>query len=171
MTQRLPTLQEKFIDYAQVHRNPKNQLTHLYGIPMITISLLGILSHVDVFSGGMGILESDVFRLDLGVAFILGSLVYYLMLDWKLSLPFGLLMFGFYAIGRSLPWSAIWVLQAVGWFLQLWGHKHFEKKSPAFFRSISHIWIGPFWIFAKLIGHEGARESLARVAMTTNQKD
>jgi hypothetical protein len=44
-------------------------------------------------------------------------------------------------------------LQVVGWAFQLFGHYVYEKKSPAFLTTLSHLFVGPMWIFARWIGY------------------
>ena len=64
---------------------------------------------------------------------------------------FGLFALGLYFLGRALPIPALWSLFILGWIFQGIGHYHYEKKSPAFFKNLEHILIGPLWIFARLI--------------------
>ncbi len=126
-------------DYAGYHRTPGNQLMHAIGLPMIVITTLGLFSSIEIL------------RIDLGVAlWLLGSLAY-LYLDWKIALPFSICALGFYMMGRALPlgWNlGLWTL---GWILQFIGHYKYEKKSPAFYKNITHLLIGPLWLFVKLV--------------------
>jgi uncharacterized membrane protein YGL010W len=39
----------------------------------------------------------------------------------------------------------------VGWILQYLGHYVYEKKSPAFYRNLVHLLVGPLWILAKAV--------------------
>jgi uncharacterized membrane protein YGL010W len=91
--------------------------------------------------------------LDFGVIVWAAAFAWYLSLDWKLGVPFGILLLGFYFLGRSL---SVWVLVAfflAGWGFQYLGHLKFEKQSPAFYKNVLHLLVGPFWIFAKLVGY------------------
>jgi uncharacterized membrane protein YGL010W len=36
--------------------------------------------------------------------------------------------------------------------MQFAGHYVWEKKSPAFFRNLTHLLVGPLWIAAKAVG-------------------
>ncbi len=95
--------------------------------------------------------RSQIIRPDLGWALWALAVGFYLYLDWKIALPFSLMMTGMYLIGRSLPWEILVGLNIVGWVIQYYGHIKYEKNSPAFYQSVSHMLIAPLWIFSKLI--------------------
>jgi uncharacterized membrane protein YGL010W len=148
-------LDAQFVDYAQYHQTSGNQLTHIFGIPLIAIAVLGWLSSVWIVSpqflqtAGVPL---SLLHWDLAVAAIIAVTIRYATLDWRLGLPFSLVLYGLYWIGRALPNSACWAFFVGGWVLQFIGHWVFEKKSPAFTKNIEHLLIGPIWIFAKLTG-------------------
>ena len=116
MTQKLASY---FNDYAEFHQTKGNQMTHMVGIPAIAISVFGLLSLVTFGSEG---LESWLIRPDLGMVLLLMAGCFYFSIDWKISLPFTLVMFGMYFLGRSLPLSALIGLQIGGWIVQYIGH-------------------------------------------------
>jgi uncharacterized membrane protein YGL010W len=133
-----------FKDYEQYHRTYGNKVTHLIGIPAVLFSLLGLLSQVVLYSAT----PESAFRIDLGALLVVGGAIFSIRTDWKLAIPFILYIYLNYLISRHLNLSALAAIQVVGWVLQLWGHFFYEKKSPAFFTSISHLFVGPMWIFA-----------------------
>jgi uncharacterized membrane protein YGL010W len=129
------TLTEQLSLYARYHRDPRNIQTHFAGIPLIVISVFGMLSF-PVFSTAI-------------------SAAYYLVLDLK----FGVLMLGFsglcYALSQQLvQWAGahwLWASVAVfvvGWVLQFIGH-YFEGKKPAFVDDLMGLLIGPLFIVAE----------------------
>jgi uncharacterized membrane protein YGL010W len=61
---------------------------------------------------------------------------------------------GVYWVGRAVPVYGLLGLQVLGWALQLVGHYYFEKKAPAFTDQWHHFFVGPLWIFSKLVGYE-----------------
>ena len=144
-----PRLAAYFIDYHRFHTTKGNQNCHYIGLTMIVISALGLLSHLVIGSPGDG----AFFRWDGGTILMTAGCLWYLFLDWKLALPFSLVLVGLYFLGRATPLSALWALQTVGWIFQFIGHFYYEKKSPAFLSNITHVLIGPLWIFAKMIGY------------------
>ncbi len=130
--------------YSESHRNPKNELIHFIAIPLIMLSLLGMMLTLHPY---------------LAYAFIAASMVYYL----RLSLVF---------FGAMILWSAILLalVHAVGdllfplsvgifvgaWILQFVGHK-LEGKKPSFFEDIQYLWVGPLFVLSKLFVKLGIR--------------
>lgn len=53
---------------------------------------------------------------------------------------------------RALPlWASIGLFVA-GWVVQFIGHHVYERKSPAFYRNLTHLLVGPLWILTKATG-------------------
>jgi len=149
-----PKLSSRFSEYREFHTTRGNVLTHYIGIPLIATSVFGLFSMVTF--GNEAFLPA-VIRPDLGWALWFLALGFYLWLDWKIALPFSLVMFGMYLIGRSLPFEVLIGMQVVGWIVQFYGHIRYEKKSPAFLKNGTHMLVGPLWIFAKLIRYGDAK--------------
>lgn len=137
-----------FADYSHHHRTVGNQVCHYFGITMITVSLLGLLSHLVIFTAGAP--DAD-FRLDGGTLLLILVATRYIYLDWKLGSAFTAMLLGLYFLGRSLPLPLAWGAFVLGWIIQFYGHSHYEKNRPAFTKNIEHVLIGPLWIFAKLL--------------------
>lgn len=145
MTQKLAA---RFSDYREHHATRGNQISHYIGIPLIATSVLGLLSMVTF---GNESFQASMLRPDLGWILWAFAVGFYLWLDWKIALPFSLVMLGMYLIGRSLPLDILIGIQVVGWIAQYVGHLRYEKKSPAFYTNLSQMLIGPLWVFAKAI--------------------
>jgi uncharacterized membrane protein YGL010W len=143
-------MQSPFEDYASYHRTPGNQATHLIGIPLIVLAVLGLLGRLLISGGVTG---SESVRVDGGTVLWLLGMVWYLRLDWKLAIPFAPILLGFYFLGRAIPGPALVGLFALGWAIQYFGHYVYEKKAPAFYKNAEHLLVGPFWIFAKITGY------------------
>ncbi|MBY0469996.1 DUF962 domain-containing protein [bacterium] len=141
-----PQLKKYFKDYDTYHKNPSNRLCHYIGIPLIAVTLLGLLALV----GG----DASLIRLDAGLLLWLVSLAWYLYLDWKIAVPFGFFTLGMYFLGRAMPVPMLWILFFGGWSLQFFGHYRYEKKSPAFLKNVAHVFVGPLWIFAKFLDYK-----------------
>ena len=138
-----------FKDYEQYHRTKGNKITHFIGIPLVLFSLLGMLSHGVLWSSS----PDSLFAIDLGIILALMGGAFSLKVDWKLGIPFTLFAYTNYIWSRHVPLSILIPLQIAGWVFQLGGHFVYEKKSPAFLTSVEHIFIGPMWIFAWVIGY------------------
>ena len=147
-----PQLARYFKDYSSYHKTPGNKLTHYFGITFIVVSLLGLLGNWVV--GADGLTGIQYFRLDGGTILMAVALIWYVRLDWKIAFPFALVMSGMYFLGRSLPTNVNWIVFITGWVLQGIGHWVYEKNSPAFFKCLSHILVGPLWIFARIVGYK-----------------
>lgn len=127
-----------FQDYQSYHRVAGNRLCHYIAIPWIVVSLLGLLGHWSVVPAAI---------------LLLGSVAWYLRLDWRLGFPFLFIGAGLGCLGCSLPVGALWAIFVLGWILQFIGHWVFEKNSPAFFKTFEHLLIGPLWILARFLGY------------------
>lgn len=147
-----PKLARYFKDYSSYHKTPGNKLTHYFGITFIVVSLLGLLGNWVV--GPDGLTGIQYFRADGGTILMAVALFWYVLLDWKIALPFALVMSGMYFLGRSLPTQVNWIVFITGWVLQGVGHWVYEKNSPAFFKNLTHLLVGPLWIFARIVGYK-----------------
>jgi uncharacterized membrane protein YGL010W len=130
--------------YAESHRNPGNEAIHCAAIPLIMLSLLGLLTAIHPW---------------VAYAFVAASLVYYA----RLSLVFLLSMAVLSAIGLALvhamgryvlPISA--VVFVLAWIAQFVGHK-IEGRKPSFFEDLQYLWVGPLFVLALLFRKLGIR--------------
>lgn len=133
-------LEYYFSSYTKYHQTKGNKLTHYLGIPMIVFSTLGLLAIVRLGNW-----------LDLGLILWLVSSIFYCRLDWRRAVLFSVLTFIMYQAALRVSWEIHLGLFIVGWILQGIGHYVYEKKSPAFLTNLSHLLIGPFWIFCHLL--------------------
>jgi len=138
-------LKSHFADYAAFHRTPGNQVCHYLGIPLIVLTLFALLSQVHVATvGGFAVTLAEVL-------FVLASL-YYLTLDATLAALMLAASGALLVAGRFIPWTVALPLFILGWILQFVGHYVYEKRSPAFYRNLAHLLVGPLWILAKATG-------------------
>src|SRR5258708_15429016 len=68
-------IQALFADYASHHQTKGNKVFHRVGIPLIMLTLLGMLARVPVYG-----------PVTAGILLIAVSEVVYLMLEWRLAL-------------------------------------------------------------------------------------
>jgi uncharacterized membrane protein YGL010W len=140
-----PALSTHFADYASFHRTPGNQACHYVGIPLIVLTLFTFLAAVPL-------LEAGGLTLTLAELVLAGVVIYYFSLDAALG---GLMLAAFVVFdlaGRRLPLPLALALFVLGWAFQFAGHYVWERKSPAFFRNLTHLLVGPLWIAAKAVG-------------------
>ncbi|MGI4842251.1 MAG: DUF962 domain-containing protein [Janthinobacterium lividum] len=124
--------------YAESHRNHTNEIIHFVCIPLIVLSLLGILWAIHPV---------------VAIAATLASLYYYTKLSRQFALGMGVMsavMLGLLALMPDmtvLPVSiAIFV---VAWIGQFVGHK-IEGKKPSFFEDLRFLLIGPLFVLSFL---------------------
>lgn len=138
-------------EYAKDHRHPVNQRIHKICVPLIVVSLIGLLWAVPVPAAFRDISPA----LNWATTFLLASLVYYFILSIPLAIgmtPLILLTVLIVDWLDGLPWP-VWVsaglIFVVAWAGQFIGHA-VEGRRPAFFRDLQFLMIGPLWILADL---------------------
>jgi uncharacterized membrane protein YGL010W len=140
-----PALSAHFTDYAAFHGTPGNRACHYVGIPLIVFSLFALLGAVPLATVGG-------FTVTLAEVLILATTVYYLRLDPTLAALMLAASIVLDVVGRRIPLGVAAVLFVVGWVFQFAGHYVYEKRSPAFYRNLAHLLVGPLWILAKATG-------------------
>ena len=130
--------------YGESHQNPRNEVIHFIAIPLIILSLVGMLFALHPF---------------LAYAFVAVSMVYYARLSGvflvSMVLWSALTVAIVFAMGpRVLVISVVIFVSA--WILQFIGHK-IEGKKPSFFEDIQYLWVGPLFVLSKLFGKVGIR--------------
>ena len=130
--------------YEESHRDPRNERIHFVAIPLIMLSLVGLLYCLHPW---------------VAYGFILASMVYYA----RLSTVFLATMAGLSALAVALVYAmgeyrlTISVALFVGaWIAQFVGHK-MEGKKPSFFEDLQYLWVGPMFVLSKLFLKLGIR--------------
>ena len=132
-----------FADYASYHQTPGNKAFHRLGIPLIMLTLIGMLTFAGWNLGGT--------RVDLAMVLIAVSTIYYLSVEWRLAILMLVVSIAMYFAGAARPLWLNLALFALGWVFQFIGHSVYEKKQPAFFRNFVHLLVGPLWILTDLV--------------------
>src|ERR1700694_918428 len=129
-----------FADYATYHRTPGNKMFHRVGIPLIMLSLIGMLARVPIAP-----------HVDVAMLLIAVAEVVYLILDWRLGVAMLVVSIAFYFVGALLPLWINVVLFVAGWIFQFVGHSVYEKRQPAFLKHARPLRVAPLWILNDLI--------------------
>jgi uncharacterized membrane protein YGL010W len=140
----MQTIDVLFDDYASYHQTAGNKAFHRLGIPMIMLSLIGMLTQVK-----LGILGGVNY--DLAMILIAAASAYYFVVEWRLAIPMIAVSVLFYFIGAAIPFWINVALFVLGWIFQFIGHKVYEHKNPAFFRNFQHLLVGPLWILNDVV--------------------
>jgi uncharacterized membrane protein YGL010W len=130
--------------YGESHQNPDNAAIHFAAIPLIMLSLCGLMFALHPW---------------LAYAFIAASMVYYARLSWTffavMCVWSALILALLHAMGAQvLAWSVAIFVGA--WIAQFIGHK-IEGKKPSFFEDVQYLWVGPLFILSKLMRKLGIR--------------
>jgi uncharacterized membrane protein YGL010W len=145
--------------YGRFHRDPRNRLTHCFGVPVILYAVLIPLAlHPQVLSGVS-------LRLD-RVVIVLAAVGYIALdpgLGLSLALALGLLGAAAEAtcslVGPSAALAVAAAAFLLGWALQLLGHR-LEGNRPALLTNLAQIFVAPLFLAAELGFSLGLRRRL-----------
>lgn len=148
------------VQYAQYHRDRRNILTHLVGIPLIVMAVGMLLMH-PVFSIG-----GPYWSTPAGVLWALSSLWYLsrgsLLLGLATTVVNGALMWAAYRTPVWVAWlgwpalqdQPVWLLGLavffIGWVIQFIGH-WFEGRKPAFVDDVVGLMVGPMFVVGEVL--------------------
>jgi uncharacterized membrane protein YGL010W len=130
--------------YGESHQNPRNELIHFIAIPLIMLSLVGMMFALHPY---------------VAYAFIAASMVYYARLSVVFLVTMAVLSAAFVAVVFAMGPLVLPICIAIfvgAWILQFIGHK-IEGKKPSFFEDIQYLWVGPLFVLSKLFGKLGIR--------------
>lgn len=130
--------------YGQSHRHPTNELIHFVAIPLIMLSVVGLMFSLNPW---------------IAYAFVAASMVYYarLSLVFFFSMLAGsaLLLALVHAMGEQV-FTLCLAIFVVAWIFQFIGHK-LEGKKPSFLEDVQYLWVGPLFVLSKLFDKLGIR--------------
>jgi uncharacterized membrane protein YGL010W len=131
--------------YGESHRDPRNGAIHCVAIPLIMVSLIGLMYWLHPW---------------VAYAFLAASLVYYARLgSWMFFATMAVVSLLGIAIVQSLGSALLAVSAAVfvlAWIAQFVGHR-IEGRKPSFLEDLQYLWVGPLFVLAKLLGRLGVR--------------
>lgn len=123
--------------YSLSHQNPQNQKIHKVAVPLIMLSLLGLLSFLKV-----GPLNAA------WIFVLLASLYYVQFKNLRVYLIVYAQVIPMLIFIQFNPYSSVLfylIVFTVAWTAQFIGHK-IEGKRPSFLTDIQYLLIGPIWI-------------------------
>src|SRR5678816_2253134 len=102
------TVNQWLDEYGASHRNPANKLLHWICVPIIVVSMVGLLWYLPVPQA----LRAVSPLLNWGTVLLVGAVVYYVAISWSLAL--GMVLFAGAVLGclvwlQTLPWP-LWTL-------------------------------------------------------------
>ena len=133
--------------YAESHQNSTNKLIHWFCVPIITFTLLGLLSFI----------KFSFLRYNINFSYILFlfALLFYIRLSLSLTIGMGvfagvsiLIINKISHIFTSNELITYYIIAfIVAWIGQFIGHK-IEGKKPSFVEDIKFLLIGPAWLLS-----------------------
>jgi uncharacterized membrane protein YGL010W len=155
----MKTLVDQLANYAAYHRDTRNIVTHLFGIPMIVVAVAVLLSR-PAAGDAAGVALTPALVLAVATA------IYYLRLDLRFGAAMSVLLALALWAGQALAaqptahWLAWGVgLFLVGWVIQFVGHA-FEGRKPAFVDDVIGLAIGPLFVVAEVAFYAGLRREV-----------
>ena len=157
----MKSLEDHLAQYAAYHRDLRNIITHVIGIPMIVAAVAILLSRPSFAVFG--------WTLSPAVLVATAGALFYLRLD----LRFGAVMTGLLALsvlaGQVLAAesTAVWLawglgLFVIGWIIQFVGH-YYEGRKPAFVDDVMGLAVGPLFVVAEVAFWLGLRDDVRRI--------
>lgn len=135
----VPRRVDQLLDhYSLSHQHPLNERIHFVAVPLIMLTLIGLIFEIQPL---------------LAYVFLAASMVYYL----RLSLVFSAVMAVWTALMLMLVFAmgehrlVICVAVFVGaWVMQFIGHQ-LEGQKPSFLEDVQYLWVGPLFVLRPLL--------------------
>jgi uncharacterized membrane protein YGL010W len=123
--------------YGSSHTHPTNELIHFAAIPLIMLSLCGLMFALHPWVAYAFIAASMVYYARLSIVFFISMVI------WS-----ALIIALVHAMGSQVLIASI-VIFIGAWIIQFIGHK-IEGKKPSFLEDIQYLWVGPMFVLSKL---------------------
>ena len=136
-------------EYSTSHQNPTNKLLHWVCVPVIVVSVVGMLWSLPVPAA----FEKISPALNWGTAMLAMAVVYYFFLSVPLALGMIPVVLATALIVAWLDrlavplWQICLVAFVLAWIGQFIGH-HIEGRKPSFLKDVQFLLIGPLWLLA-----------------------
>lgn len=157
----MKSLVDHLAQYAAYHRDFRNIVTHVIGIPMIVVAVAILLSRPVLMLSG--------WPLSPAVLVAVAGAIFYLRLDLRFGGVMTVLLALCVLAGQTLAAAptGVWLawglgLFVVGWIIQFVGH-YFEGRKPAFVDDVMGLAVGPLFVVAEIAFWLGLRDDVRRV--------
>lgn len=147
----MQTIHSLLSEYGQSHRNETNKLIHWICVPVIFLSIVGLIWSIP-HAGLQELFNTNSPYVNWASLLLVVVMIYYI----SLSIPLAIGMMLFSAIclvlirqielAVSYPlWAVCLMLFVLAWIGQFYGHK-VEGKKPSFLKDVQFLLIGPAWL-------------------------
>ncbi len=136
-----------FREYGESHQNPTNKTIHWICVPLILLTVLGMLWAAPA----PAVMTSISPWLNWATLVMVLALIYYFFLSPALGVGMTVVLALFSYILYTLESAGLPVMTAsvsvfiLAWIGQFIGH-HIEGKKPSFMKDIQFLMIGPIWL-------------------------
>ena len=130
--------------YGSSHQNATNELIHFFAIPLIMLSIVGLMYALHPWVAFAFMAASMVYYARLSITFLVAMVVWATLLFWLIIL-----------MGDRV-WQTSLLIFIGAWIAQFIGH-HLEGKKPSFFEDIQYLWVGPLFVLSKLFEKVGIK--------------
>lgn len=148
------TLKQFLNEYQESHQNPVNSIIHIFCVPAIFFSSLGLLWAIPV-GKWLGLDAAIAPWVNPVTIFLPLVTFFYMKLSWgslaAMAVWFAASLAGILAIQQA-GWPLVWISAAVwvaAWAIQVYGHK-VEGAKPSFADDMVFLLIGPLFVMQKL---------------------
>ncbi|MGH9363957.1 MAG: Mpo1-like protein, partial [Thermoanaerobaculia bacterium] len=133
-------------DYGSYHRTRGNVACHAAGITLILFGGFSMLGALRLGSVG------PIAWLTGTEVLIVAAFLFYLFLDVPLALAMLAESAALDVAARAVhDWRIGLAAFVLGWIFQGIGHAVYEKNSPAFFKNLLHLMVGPLFLLNELL--------------------
>jgi len=143
------TVQNWLAEYGESHRNPVNKAIHWICVPLIMLSLVGLLWDIPRPDSFVALSP----YLNWATLALTAAVLYYFALSVRLGAGMLVVAMALCILVQTLaalPW-ALWIMSVTifvgAWIGQFIGHE-IEGKKPSFFKDLQFLLIGPLWLLA-----------------------
>ncbi|MDX1705580.1 DUF962 domain-containing protein [Pseudidiomarina sp.] len=161
----MKTITEHLAGYAAYHRNRRNIITHIVGVPMIVIAIEILLSRPLFFASLPGT-ENLTVWISPALIISLFAAAFYARLDLGIGLLMTVLLLLAVWLGGIVAQldTAAWLgwgigLFVIGWIIQFIGH-YFEGRKPAFVDDLMGLAVGPLFVVTEVLFLLGLKKQL-----------
>ena len=143
--------------YGESHQNSINKKIHWICVPIIMLTLLGLLSLIEFNF-------TEYYKINLAGIFIILAIIFYIRLSMSITL--GMVLFSGWCIQiinilessyDSYELFKIYIIVfIIAWIGQFVGHK-IEGKKPSFFDDLKFLLIGPAWLLSFIYNKIGIK--------------
>ena len=152
MTTAHPWIVEQAAMYTAYHRDHRNVLTHVFGVPMIVFAIILFARGLPFDMAPITVILFSIFYIRMQV--LAGALT-------AVGLIVGLLLSGLIAdLGAVALWTAFAVFFVGGWIIQLVGHSVYEGRRPALTDNLLQIFVAPMFLVFEALFASGRMQDL-----------